>query len=345
MNTNVNMHIATFIPTGELIGIDKSDKGKNCHCKCYSCQGELVAKQGESNQWHFAHHKNSKKQCDYSFWVVCRDLAKQIFCSKISPIDSISLSYKIDNTTISRISIEDTRIDDITFDLSFYAKDIGRIFVYFLTPEYSRNQLESFDNFSENILLINLSSAINEKDNITAYLYKLIVEDINTKKFIERRKKISAQKSATNLFEEIEQEEKEQELALEILRNTPNLSHYRPDIFITTLSKPKFKIDTHKFSKKDRLYIHSLDKLFISFIQKYGYNSNKSFIYKEIFDDGKVYFISYNNTFLIYVILENKYVLIIPQNNTLEPIMTTSFRDSIARTINNFFPFEVFKSL
>ena len=345
MNTNVNMHIATFIPTGELIGIDKSDKGLNCHCKCYSCQGELVAKQGESNQWHFAHHKNSKKQCDYSFWVVCRDLAKQIFCSKISPIDSISLSHKIDNTTISRISIEDAKVDDITFDLSFYAKDIGRIFVYFLTPEYSRNQLESFDNFFENILLINLSSAINEKDNITAYLYKAIVGDINTKKFIEKRKKLPAKKSTTTLFEEIEQEEKEKELELEILKNTPNLSYYRPDIFITILSKPKFGIDTHKFSEKDRLYIHSLDKLFISFIEKHGYNRNKSFVYKELFDDKKIYFISYNNTFLSYVILENKYVLLIPKNNTLEPIMVTSFRDSIARTINKFFPFEVFKTL
>lgn len=345
MNTNVNMHIATFIPTGELIGIDKSDKGKNCDCKCYSCQGELVAKQGESNQWHFSHYKNSKKQCDYSFWVVCRDLAKQIFCSKISPIDSIRTSHKMDKITISRISIEDTRIDDITFDLSFFAKDIGRIFIYFLTPEYSRNQFESFDNFSENILLINLSSVINEKDNITAYLYKVIVDDIKAKEFIEKRKKLLTQKLTTNLFEEIEEEEKEKELELEILGNTPNLSHYRPDIFITTLSKPKFGIDTHKLSEKDRLYIHSLDKFFISIIQKYGCNINKSFVYKEIFDDEKVYFISYNNTFLCYVILENKYVLLIPQNNTLEPIMATSFRDSIARTINKFFPFEVFKAL
>ena len=73
------MHIATFLPTGELIGIDKAEKGINCQCACYSCKGELIAKQGESNQWHFAHHHNSKTQCEYSFWVVCRDLAKQIF--------------------------------------------------------------------------------------------------------------------------------------------------------------------------------------------------------------------------------------------------------------------------
>lgn len=123
------------------------------------------------------------------------------------------------------------------------------------------------------------------------------------------------------------------------------LSECRRFLHITTLSTPKFEIDTHKLSEKDRLYIHSLDKLFISFIQKYGYNRNKSFVYKEIFDDGKIYFISYSNTFLSYVILDKKYVLLISRNNTLEPIMATSFRDSIARTINKFFPFDVFKAL
>lgn len=33
------MHIATHEPTGELIGIDKADKGKNCRCYCVSCKG------------------------------------------------------------------------------------------------------------------------------------------------------------------------------------------------------------------------------------------------------------------------------------------------------------------
>ena len=46
------------------------------------------------------------------------------------------------------VVIEDTKIDDIAFDLSFYTKDIGRMFVYFVTSEYNRKKFSDFENFS-----------------------------------------------------------------------------------------------------------------------------------------------------------------------------------------------------
>lgn len=331
------MHIATFIPTGELIGIDKSDKGRNCHCKCYSCQGELVAKQGESNQWHFAHYKNSKKQCDYSFWVVCRDLAKQIFFSKVYPINTIAISHQIGSKEISRISFEDTKIDDITFDLSFYAKDIGHIFVYFLTPEYNRNQFSRMDTFSENVLLVNLIDAINQKQNITEYLYQTIIDSSDAKIFLGKRKVLPIAKQMNSLFDEIEQEEKQEKLKQEIMTNIPNLSNYKAHIFLSMLKQPKLEINTHDLSLKDIACINSLDKIFLSFIQNYGYNHNKSYIFKEIANNGgKVYFVSCNDQFLGYAIFENKYVVFVPRNNSIEPIMSTPFRDSIPRIIRKF---------
>lgn len=330
------MHIATFLSTGELIGIDKAEKGINCQCACYSCKGELIAKQGESNKWHFAHHHNSKTQCEYSFWVVCRDLAKQIFSSKVHPLSTIAISHQIGSKEISRISFEDTKIDDITFDLSFYAKDIGRIFVYFLTPEYNRNQFNSIDTFSENILLINLSKTLGKRDSITEFLYKTIIDGVTEKKFFEKIKIMSSQKIMTNLFEEIELEDNQEKLKQEIINNTPNLSNYKPDIFMAALGEKKFEIDILELSERDKLCIGSLDKIFLSFIQKYGYDSNKNYIYKEISDNKKVFFITYNNIFLSYAILEKKYVLFIPRNKTLEPILATSFMDSIARKIGKF---------
>lgn len=330
------MHIATFLPTGELIGIDKAEKGINCQCACYSCKGELIAKQGESNQWHFAHHHNSKTQCEYSFWVVCRDLAKQIFSSEVHPIRTIAISHQIGSKEISRISFEDTKIDDITFDLSFYAKDIGRIFVYFLTPEYNRNHLSNMDAFSENILLINLADALSQKDSITAFLYQTIIDGTLAKNYFDKRKAPPVYKLTNSLFDEIEEEENEEKLKLEIIKNTPNLSNYKPSIFKETLNLPEFEINTSKLSPKDIICISSLNEIFISFVKKYGYDNNKSYVYKEIDNNGKVYFISYKNIFLGYAILENKYVVFVPRNNSIEPIMATPFRDSIPRIIRKY---------
>ena len=336
MSNHVNMHIAIFSPTGELIGIDKAQKGINCECICYSCKGELIAKQGELNQWHFAHHHNSKTQCDYSFWVVCRDLAKQIFASVSVPLNVITISSKLGKREINSISFENTTIDEITFDLSIYVKDIGRIFVYFLTPEYSRKQYSDLVNSSEHILLINLSDTINHKDKITEYLYQAIIDGIDEKIFFEKIKSLPVVKHMNGLFDEIEQEEKQEKLKEEIMINTPDLLNYKADIFVSMLKQPKLEINTRDLSLKDKSCIDSLDKIFLLFIQNYGYNLNKSYIFKEIANNGKVYFVSYNNQFLGYAILETKYVVFIVRNKTLEPILSTPFRDNISKKIMKF---------
>jgi len=340
MNNKIEMHIAIFEPTGKLIGIDKADKGKNCRCYCVSCKGELVAKQGEMNQWHFAHHHNSKKECDYSFWVVCRDLAKQIFLSEETPLKAIRLSNDIGPTQISHVSISNTKRDGITFDVSFMTKEYGRVFVYFLTPEQNRQNFDETVQFSENVLLIKLKSVEHKKEKISEELQSIIVEGFNVKKFFDKTKKplVSIPQTTLytptlSLFDEIEEEERAKKKALEISRNTPDVSQYNANVFMKLLLDTKFEVNTSKFSQKDINCIGTLDIVFLDFIARYGYDCNKHFGFKEIANNSKVFFAGFNNTFVGYARLDVKYVLFIPKNKTLIPIFSTPFQDNVARKI------------
>lgn len=336
----IQMHIAVYNPTGETIGIDMAKKGKNCDCRCYSCEGELVAKQGEFNQWHFAHSQNSKKECHYSFWVVCRDLAKQIFSSKKHLLDLIRLSNDVGDTHISHVSLDDTSMDDINFDVFFYAKEYGRVYVYFITPEHHRHHFNDSTSFSKSVLLIKLKSIEDKKGEVTQELYKIIKEGLNAKIFFDAAKKkvVPAPKTLhfvpkISLFDEIDEEEKRSELALEIARNTPDISHYHPHEFKQLLWEPKFEIDTSKFTQKDLECLNSLGQTFLQFVAEYGYECNKSFGFKEIASNNRVSFVSYQNTFLGYVMLDVKFVLFIPKNKTLVPVFSVPHPDSVGRKI------------
>lgn len=336
----IQMHIAVYNPTNEPIGIDMANKGKNCDCRCYSCEGELVAKKGELNQWHFAHSQNSKKECHYSFWVVCRDLAKQIFSSKKHSLESIQLSNDIGDTHISHISLDDTSMDDINFDVSFFTKECGRIYVYFITPEQHRHHFNDSTSFSKCVLLIKLKNIGDKKGEITQEIYKIIKEGLSAKIFFDAIKKKVAPTLKTDyfipkisLFDEIDEEEKHPRLALEIARNTPDISSYHPHEFKQLLWEPKFEINTSKFTQKDFECLNTLDKTFLQFIAEYGYECNKSFGFKEIASNNRVSFVSYQNTFLGYVMLDVKFILFILKNKTLVPVFSATHPDSVGRKI------------
>ncbi|CDO37440.1 competence protein CoiA family protein [Novosphingobium sp. KN65.2] len=40
---------------GALVRIEQVDRGLTCRCTCVSCKGPLIARQGETNAWSFAH--------------------------------------------------------------------------------------------------------------------------------------------------------------------------------------------------------------------------------------------------------------------------------------------------
>lgn len=340
MNSKIEMHIAVHALSGDMVGIDKANKGKNCGCLCWSCKGELVAKKGEKNQWHFAHSQNSKKKCDYSFWVVCRDLARQIFASQKLPLKCIRLSNDIGITEISDISFNNTKVGDKTFELSFDTQEYGRVFVYFITPEQNRYHFDTTVSFPENVLLIDLTNIEYKKEDVTKELYSIIINGINLKNFFDKKKlqltpiiPINGSIPKISLFDELEEEEKAQKKSFEIIQNTPEISCYDPSLFKEMLRNPKFEIIVNRFTPKDLACIDGLDKIFLGFYKTHGYNENKHFFFKEIDQNKMVYFASYNERFIGFVLLDIKYVVFVPKEKTLIPVMSTSYKDGIPKKI------------
>lgn len=88
------MNIDNKIPFGlsesknEFVDVHDVPNGIKCLCICPSCRLQLIARQGDFNRWHFAHSgkKNKKidKECEYSFYVSVRSMAKQIVKSGLS---------------------------------------------------------------------------------------------------------------------------------------------------------------------------------------------------------------------------------------------------------------------
>ncbi|NAX47774.1 competence protein CoiA [Photobacterium halotolerans] len=73
-------------------------RGNQCGCICPSCNTPLIAKQGQENQWHFAHASRkvsgTSKDCDFSFFVSVRMMARQIFETGIT-IDLPDYKYSL----------------------------------------------------------------------------------------------------------------------------------------------------------------------------------------------------------------------------------------------------------
>ncbi len=63
-------------------------RGNKCGCICPSCNTPLIARQGEQNEWHFAHRSKNvqaetKRVCEYSFAVSVRLMMHQLAKGKL----------------------------------------------------------------------------------------------------------------------------------------------------------------------------------------------------------------------------------------------------------------------
>lgn len=86
--------------------------------------------------------------------------------------------------------------------------------------------------------------------------------------------------------------------------------------------------------KQKKIIVASfVGQTFLQFVAEYGYECNKSFGFKEIASNNRVSFVSYQNTFLGYVMLDVKFVLFIPKNKTLVPVFSVPHPDSVGRKI------------
>lgn len=62
--------------SGELVEVGQVKSGRSCGCVCPSCGQSVIARQGDINQWHFAHDNKGaeppKSLCEISFYVCCK---------------------------------------------------------------------------------------------------------------------------------------------------------------------------------------------------------------------------------------------------------------------------------
>lgn len=62
--------------TGEVREVGDVPRGRACGCICPSCKAGLMARQGDVNEWHFAHdsepYNRPDRECDVSFESACR---------------------------------------------------------------------------------------------------------------------------------------------------------------------------------------------------------------------------------------------------------------------------------
>ncbi|MFO6425511.1 competence protein CoiA family protein [Motilimonas sp. KMU-193] len=93
-----------------LVDVADVKRGKQCGCICPSCQLPLIAKQGESKQWHFAHSTRDGGQqvlpCDFSFFVSVRMMAKQLMAQGLEidlPAYSRTLNELVQGATSKQV--------------------------------------------------------------------------------------------------------------------------------------------------------------------------------------------------------------------------------------------------
>lgn len=62
--------------SGELVDVGQVKSGRDCGCQCPSCGQSVIARQGDINQWHFAHDSKASVPphclCEISFYACCK---------------------------------------------------------------------------------------------------------------------------------------------------------------------------------------------------------------------------------------------------------------------------------
>jgi len=178
----------------EYVDVDEVENGLACNCICPSCEMRLEARHGDEREHHFKHHVKAKKECDFSYWVAIRSMAKQILEQstylnvEIEPFFA-KLPWKNQIIQLDIFAINSRRKNH-GFDFELYTS-IGYIYIYFVTPEnesagrhrsHLKNQPRYFS--ADLILEIDLSTLSSVKKNAKNRLEKLILEELEYKSWV-----------------------------------------------------------------------------------------------------------------------------------------------------------------
>ena len=102
--------------TGMLVDVGSVPKGRACGCICPSCKTPLVARQGNINEWHFAHrsqnvHEKTQTACSFSFFVSVRLMIRQISQHGLSiKLPKLSMSFPVVDSETDELCEEDLEV-------------------------------------------------------------------------------------------------------------------------------------------------------------------------------------------------------------------------------------------
>lgn len=205
------------LPEKELVDVSEVDRGRSCDCICPSCKTTLIARQGDKNEWHFAHDSKvaltkTIEACKYSFWVSVVLMAKQIIKdAKTVTLPSLTM-YTVDGTKYEiakekSIKCVDLKVDETIGTTKVDAKFIlGKYTVaLFFTAPHRRYSVphEIMSNDKIGILEISLNDAAqwlygnNNRGNYRKTLEHNIIDSTKCKNWICHPRKISIEKQCT----------------------------------------------------------------------------------------------------------------------------------------------------
>ncbi|MEA3587658.1 hypothetical protein J6I75_04775 [Pseudidiomarina sp. 1APP75-27a] len=117
-----------FIPfgiqksTGKLVDISAVHSGLDCSFSCPGCDGDLVAKKGATNRWHFSHHQlEADDSCSFAFEAGLRCIISQELNRLRDMFVPCTAMFKNRNLTVDAIEIG--LEDDFPIDFIVYAQD------------------------------------------------------------------------------------------------------------------------------------------------------------------------------------------------------------------------------
>ncbi len=199
---------------GGFLDVSEVPRGKQCGCVCPSCRTPLIARQGKVREWYFAHASRSvfsatKKECEYSFFVSVRMMARQIIGDTLEIVlpkcegrvqkHLVSYEQWVSETfTVAdkqNISLADVEVEKsfmgVPVDLYGWIKEIPFV-IYFVHPGRDvPHELQAPENRKCGIVSISLTRFADmfqrTRDSEKSYreiLYDYLVNDIESKKWV-----------------------------------------------------------------------------------------------------------------------------------------------------------------
>ncbi|OAN16485.1 hypothetical protein A3K86_10705 [Photobacterium jeanii] len=186
---------------GELVDVADVQRGMGCNCICPSCKTPLIARHGDVNQWHFAHasrsvYSKTKKDCDFSFYVSVRLMARQIFQEEmtiqlpqykgiVSDYSSSGFCFAEEFIVSDKQSIQ---LSDVKIEASFNGISVDVVgnvgafkFVIYLTHpnRHVPSELSCFKHPKYGVLKLSLESLITlySENNHSKSSYKKLLKD------------------------------------------------------------------------------------------------------------------------------------------------------------------------